>query len=270
MAEGHRVAARSVLDGHRSRWQPRRKERRSNRNEDNGCYTGQVYAHRTRSRAPVHRRSATHPIGRPSCTATPLPAEGWLPVGPVPAVVSRAQFDEVQAKLATNRTFARRNNTAHHYLLRALVSCGCCGLACRGRANGRHLYYVCHGKQRATYSRCTTRCPARHAPAGLLDEAVGQDLCTLLAAPEPLAEAVARAHGGAWLPQELLARRETLRRGQAHLRQQIERLTDAYLRAVIALDEYERRRRDLEQRVQALAGQGGSAPKSIETPGEGS
>ena len=39
------------------------------------------------------------------------------------------------------------------------------------------------------------------------------------------------------------------------MHQQIERLTDAYLRAVIPLDEYERRRRDLEQRVQALAGQ---------------
>ena len=223
----------------------------------NPTYTGQIYAHRTRSRAPTHRRSATHPIGRPSCTATPLPAEGWLPVGPVLAVVSRAQFDAVQAKLATNRAFARRNNTAHCYLLRALVSCGCCGLACTGRANGRYLYYVCHGKQRATYSRCATRCPTRHAPAGQLDEVVWQDLCTLLAAPEPLAEAVARAHGGAWLPQELLARRETLRRGQAHLRQQIERLTDAYLRAVIPLDEYERRRRDLEQRVQALASQEG-------------
>ena len=167
----------------------------------NPTYTGQIYAHRTRSRAPTHRRSATHPIGRPSCTATPLPAEGWLPVGPVLAVVSRAQFDAVQAKLATNRAFARRDNTAHCYLLRALVSCGCCGLACTGRANGRYLYYVCHGKQRATYSRCATRCPTRHAPAGQLDEVVWQDLCTLLAAPEPLAEAVARAHGGAWLPQ---------------------------------------------------------------------
>ncbi len=81
------------------------------------------------------------------------------------------------------------------------------------------------------------------------------DLCALLAEPEPLAAAVARAHGGAWLPQELLARRETLRRAQAHLCQQIERLTDAYLRAVLSLNEYERRRRDLEQRVQALARQ---------------
>jgi len=84
---------------------------------------------------------------------------------------------------------------------------------------------------------------------------VWNDLCALLEEPEPLATAVARAHGGAWLPQELLARRETLRHAQAHLSQQLERFTDAYLRAVIPLDEYERRRRDLEQRVQALAGQ---------------
>ena len=84
---------------------------------------------------------------------------------------------------------------------------------------------------------------------------VWNDLCALLGEPEPLAAAVARAHGGAWLPQELLARRETLRRAQAHLSQQLERLTDAYLRAVFPLDEYERRRRDLEQRMRALAGQ---------------
>jgi hypothetical protein len=79
--------------------------------------------------------------------------------------------------------------------------------------------------------------------------------CALLSEPGPLAVAVARTHGGAWLPQELLARRETLRCGQAHLHQQLERLIDAYLRSVIPLDEYERCRRDLERRVQALAGQ---------------
>ena len=171
-------------------------------------------------------------------------------------MVSQAHFDEVQAKLATNQSFARRNNTAHQYLLRALVSCGQCDLASTARAtNGRYFYYLCSGKNRSIISHRTTCCPARHTPAGQLDELVWDDLCTLLAEPEPLASAVARAHGGAWLPQELLARRETLRRGQAHLGQQLERLTDAYLRAIIPLDEYERRRRDLEQRMQALAGQ---------------
>ncbi|QDD96836.1 recombinase zinc ribbon domain-containing protein [Roseomonas mucosa] len=186
----------------------------------------------------------------------PQPAETWLLVGQVPAVVSQAQFDEVQAKLATNQSFARRNNTAHQYLLRALVNCGHCGLASTARAiNGRNFYYLCNGKGHSTFSHRATCCPARHTPARQLDDLVWSDLWAMLAEPEPLARAVARAHGGAWLPQELLARRETLRQGQASLRQQLERLTDAYLRAVIPLDEYERRRRDIEQRVQALAGQ---------------
>ena len=222
----------------------------------NPTYTGQVYAQRTRYRAPTHRRSATHAIGRPHGTATPLPAAAWLLVGQVPALVSQAPFDEVQAKLANNRSFARRNNTAHQYLLRALVSCGCCGLACTARAvNGRSFYYLCNGKGQSTYWHRAPRCAARYIPAKQLDELVWQDLCALLHEPAPLAAAVARAHGGAWLPQELLARRETLHRGQAHLRQQSERLTDAYLRAIIPLDEYERRRSDLERRIQALAGQ---------------
>jgi site-specific DNA recombinase len=222
----------------------------------NPTYTGQVYAQRTQYRPPTHRRSATHPIGRSHGTAVPQPANTWLPVGQVPAVVSQAHFDEVQAKLATNRSFARRNNTAHQYLLRALVSCGCCGLSCTARAiNGRNFYYLCNGKGHSTFSHRATCCPARHTPADQLDELVWNDLCALLVEPEPLAAAVARAHGGAWLPQELLARRETLRRAQAHLSQQIERLTDAYLRAVLSLDEYERRRRDLEQRMQALVSQ---------------
>ncbi len=68
----------------------------------NPTYTGQIYAQRTRYRAPTHRRSATHPIGRPGCTAEPLPTDGWLPVVQVPAMVNRAHFDEVQAKLAGN------------------------------------------------------------------------------------------------------------------------------------------------------------------------
>lgn len=222
----------------------------------NPTYTGQVHAQRTQYRAATHRRSATHPIGRPHGSAVPQPADTWLLVGQVPAMVSQAHFDEVQAKLATNQSFARRNNTAHQYLLRALVSCGRCGLASTARAtNGRNFYYLCSGKGHSTFSHRATCCPARHTPAGQLDKLVWDDLCALLAEPELLAAAVARAHGEAWMPQELLARRETLRRGQAHLRQQLERLTDAYLRAVIPLDEYERRRRDLEQRVQALAGQ---------------
>jgi len=65
----------------------------------NPTYTGQVYAQRTRYRAPTHRRSATRPIGHPHGTAVPQPADSWILVGQVPAVVSQTHFDEVQAVL---------------------------------------------------------------------------------------------------------------------------------------------------------------------------
>ena len=46
----------------------------------NPSYTGQVFAGRWHSRPPRIRRSATHPIGRPSDSPLPTPAEQWLPV----------------------------------------------------------------------------------------------------------------------------------------------------------------------------------------------
>jgi site-specific DNA recombinase len=222
----------------------------------NPTYTGPVYAQRTRYRPAQIRRSATHPLGRPHGTATPQPADTWLVVGSVPAIVSLAQFEQVQAKLAQNQSFASRNNTAHQYLLRALVSCGHCQLACTARTvHGRHHYYLCNGKNQPVHSHRATPCPSRYIPADQLDTLVWHDLCDVLTHPELIRNELSRAQGGDWLPQELQARRENLRKGRISLQQQIDRLTDAYLHAVIPLDEYERRRQELTQKEQALANQ---------------
>lgn len=222
----------------------------------NPVYTGHVYADRIRFRPPRIRRSATHPIGQPHGTATPMPAETWIHVAEVPAIVSQEQFDLVQRKLATNQSFARRNNTAHQYLLRALVSCGRCQLACTACThNGRYHYYICHGKADPLRSRREDKCPARLIPTEQLDELVWQDLCTVLTHPQLISDALQRLQQGAWMPQEFQMRRENLRKGMASLAQQRDRLTDAYLQAVIPLDEYEHRRRELEQKIQALGEQ---------------
>src|SRR5690349_16139394 len=77
----------------------------------------------------------------------------------------------------------------------------------------------------------------------------------MLTHPETIRLALERAQSGHWLLQELQAHRDTLRHGQASLQRQVERLTEAYLAGVMGLAEYQRRRRDLEQRQQALAGQ---------------
>src|SRR5207245_6083184 len=87
------------------------------------------------------------------------------------------------------------------------------------------------------------------------DEVVWQDVCEALTHPESIAGAFHQAQGGQWLPQALQARRENLRKARVSVEQQLERLTDAYLAKVLELDEYKRRRQELEQRLQSLAGQ---------------
>src|SRR5258706_5232320 len=77
----------------------------------------------------------------------------------------------------------------------------------------------------------------------------------MLTHPDRIANALYRAQGGQWLPQELQARRENLRKARVSLEQQMERLTDAYLANVLQLEEYKRRRQELEQRLSVIAEQ---------------
>jgi site-specific DNA recombinase len=174
-------------------------------------------------------------------------------VATIPAIINQEQFDLAEAKLAQNQSFAKRNNKSHHYLLRALVSCGRCQSACTARhLKSGQSYYVCSAKANPIQSRKEEKCPSRFSPAQQLDDLVWQDLCDVMTHPEGIIQALQRAYGGHWLPQELQARRESLRRGRTQLQQQLDRLTDAYLNGIIPLAEYQRRRYDLEQRVETF------------------
>jgi site-specific DNA recombinase len=222
----------------------------------NPTYTGQVFANRVRTVPARMRGSALRPVGRNGSSQRHTDPVEWIAVACVPALVDQAQFDRVQERLAYNRSMARRNNSVHAYLLRGLVSCGHCRRAC----GGRHLqpgydYYVCPSKTQRRAFVGPERCRARYIPARQLEDLVWRDLCEVLQHPPIVAAAVERAQGGHWLPQDLQARRATLRRGRAALGQQRDRLTEAYLSGVIPLGEYERRRREIEARLAGLGHQ---------------
>src|SRR6266478_9349137 len=117
------------------------------------------------------------------------------------------------------------------------------------------LLHADAGKGHPVISCRDEKCRSRFIPAGQLDELVWKDLCEVLTHPQTIAEALQRAQGGLWLPQELQARRENLRKARVSLSQQTERLTDAYLAAVLPLEEYQRRRLELEHRQQGIAEQ---------------
>jgi site-specific DNA recombinase len=218
----------------------------------NPVYMGTVYIGRMQYRPPTIRRSATHPLGRPKESGRVTPHEDWVAIAQIPALVDQDLFDQVQAKLAHNQTFARRHNTRHFYLLRALVSCGTCLRASSARTIGKYSYYLCSGKGKPMHTGNDVPCAARFTPAQQLDTLVWDDLCAVMTHPESLALALERAHGGHWLPQDLQARRDNYRKALRSLEQQRTRLTDAYLQGIIPLAEFERRRRDLDQRETAL------------------
>jgi site-specific DNA recombinase len=217
----------------------------------NPTYTGTLYANREHVTVARQRRSPLQPVGHRE-SSVPTPPTDWLVVCQVPVIVSQERLEQVQAKLRENASLAGRNNTAHPYLLKSLVSCGLCQGACFGVTRGKHSYYLCHGKWHPIHTHQEERCRARYIPVGQLDDLVWQDLCHLVSEPANLAQALRRAQGGDWLPQEKQAQREQHRKALATLTAQMERLTEAYLAGVFPLQEYRRRRQELEQRLIAL------------------
>ena len=219
----------------------------------NPTYTGRLCVGRRRSRPPRTRRSATRPLGKPARGADFTSPEEWTFLGSIPVLVTEDIFDQVQQKLALNMKQATRNNKSHLYLLRALVSCGACQSACISRTtNGGRSYYACRCLAQPLYSGNDKRCRSRYIPADQLDHIVWSDICQLVSQPDAIVTALQRAHDGHWLPQQLQARREALRKSQATLRQQVERLTEAYLAGVVHLSEYQRRRHELDTRDAGL------------------
>jgi site-specific DNA recombinase len=235
----------------------------------NPTYTGAIYVGRQRWRPARIRRSAPHLIGKPAASRDRDPWEEWTCVTTIPALVSQEDFDRVQAKLALNRQRDSRNNTAHTYLLQALVSCGVCQSACVAHTTHHgDSYYRCRCSFQPFDAHTDQRCQARYSPATQLDHLVWQDLCDLLRQPNSIAYALERAHGGHWLPQDVQARKETLRRAQAGVITQLDRLTEAYLLEVIPLPEYQRRRQELAHKQQALAAQEKQLERQVDRQGE--
>lgn len=218
----------------------------------NPCYTGQVFTNRTQSCPALQRRSALQPVGHSDSTRSRDRSE-WLLVCQIPAIISQEQYEIAQVNLRYQQQTAKRNNKTHDYLLRTLVSCGRCQSSCFSCARGKgYRYYVCNSKTVAKHLAGDVKCASSFVPAQKLEELVWDDLCTTLKNPEIIVQAMERMQDGKWLSQELQARTAHLNQAQKSLQQQLERLTQAYLNNVIQLEEYQRRRSQLESQEQAL------------------
>jgi site-specific DNA recombinase len=217
----------------------------------NSAYIGTTYGNRYQTVPAQLRRSALLPLGAGKSYRA-RSNEEWIPIQ-VPAIVTQEVFDMAQSKLSQNHQRASRNNTRNRYLVRGLISCGACHLTATGLTTATgYRYYVCRGRADKLRAAEGQSCTARFIPADQVEDLVWEDLCAVLVEPEQVVVALERAHGGAWHPQDLQARRDSTEQAMVGIDRQQNRLLEAYLAAVLDVATFGRKRQELDRQRDAL------------------
>ena len=184
-----------------------------------------------------------------------VPRNQWITIG-VPAIVEGALFDTVQEQLEHNRKRDRQRKEGAHYLLQGLVVCQRCGYTYYGmhtnagkgkRRQYSYSYYRCVGcdAQRFGGQRICYNKPVR---IDMLDDAVWQDVCSLLKDPNRISQEYDRR----------LTRRnkhsdlDSVKTLAQKVKRGISRLIDAYQAGFIDRPEFESRILQAKERLSHL------------------
>lgn len=227
---------------------------------NNPTYRGQAAFGRTRvvgllPRLRAQRNGSLTP--RKATSTVRIKEPEWISI-PVPALVSSGLFDAVQEQLKENRAHARQRLRGARFLLQGLTVCQGCGYAFYGsrqhgcRKSGKtyeYAYYRCLGADPWRFGGEQV-CSAQAVRTDLLEMAVWEQVCALLADPGRLQQEYQRRLQAPDTPYQ-----EKLRSVEAtcqKLRQGVARLIDSYAEGVIEKEEFEPRVRRLRERIAAL------------------
>jgi site-specific DNA recombinase len=226
----------------------------------NPAYTGTAAFGKTRQEPlrPRLRAQRGRPLQpRRAVSTVDVPREDWLPI-PVPALVEPAVFAAVQEQLRENQRHARQSRRGALYLLQGLLQCRQCGYAFYGKRQSpsarkgkprAYAYYRCLGTDAYRFGGERV-CQNTQMRTDLVDLAVWQEVCTLLAHPERLAEEYRRRlQPTTHAPRTPLA---TLEEQLGKLRQGVARVIDSYADGLIDKGEFEPRILRLRQRIAHL------------------
>lgn len=146
-----------------------------------------------RPRLRAQRGHALQP--RRAVSTVDVPQDEWVSI-PVPTLVDPEVFAAVQEQLRENQRHARQSQRGALYLLQGFVQCQHCGYAYYGKRlspsarKGKpraYAYYRCLGTDAYRFGG-ERICQNTQVRTDLLDLAVWQEVRTLLAHPERLAE----------------------------------------------------------------------------------
>jgi site-specific DNA recombinase len=199
-----------------------------------------------------------HEQARNGQSSYDVPANEWISIA-VPAIVDEALFDTVATQLEQNRRRSREGKRGARYLLQGIVVCNCCKYAYYGKqislAGGKgkrrsYGYYRCVGTDAYRFGGHRV-CQNKQVRQDLLDQAVWNDVRSLLADPARVERELNRRLDGASddsqheADQKHNAQIDKVRRG-------IARLIDAYGEGLVDKSEFEPRITSAKQRLSQL------------------
>jgi site-specific DNA recombinase len=185
----------------------------------------------------------------------------------VPALVTEEVFAAVAEQLQENRRRSRTGRRGARYLLQGLLVCAHCGYAYYGKPLSKsarkgktrdYAYYRCVGTDAYRFGGQRV-CSNQQCRTDLLDKAVWDDACALLADPERVRREQERRRRGrkgkGGRPSEQVGKlMEKVRCG-------IGRLIDAYGEGLLEKDEFEPRIRAARERLARLESEAEAAAK---------
>jgi len=226
----------------------------------NPSYTGQAVYGRTRvgERRPRLRPARGQPeVPRHAYSTYRTPASEHILIA-VPALIAPDLFAVVAEQLRENQQRLRQRKRGPSYLLQGLVVCSHCGRALYGKPatsvykgqRSRYTYYRCTGLEPYRFGGGERLCHNRQVRTERLEQAVWDDICSLLRDPARLQQEYQRRLLG-----EQSASAQELQHTQSRLgkaQQAVARLVDALAAGLLETHEFEPRIKEARARLKTL------------------
>jgi site-specific DNA recombinase len=218
--------------------------------QGSACFGKTEICARQRMTRPLRKKGG---YSRRSSSSREKERRQWIEIA-VPALVNEKTFALAQERLAENKQLSARN-TRELTLLQGLLVCEQCGYALyrtSTRTTRRQIkYYRCLGSDRYRHLRGPA-CSCRPIRQEYLDDLVWQELLRLLRTPQLIQAELERRRTESLNSSPVQQRQEQVTRELTRLRQQMDKLLDAYQEGLMTLTDLRKRSPEIKKNIGAL------------------
>ncbi|MBM7856180.1 site-specific DNA recombinase [Desulfohalotomaculum tongense] len=208
----------------------------------NPTYTGTLFLNRYNSEGVKTKRATGEKI-----TPKERPKKDWIAI-PVPPLISVAEWERIQEKLAANKK-GRRGQKVHFYLLSKVLYCGKCGNSMFGttvqRQKRTYRYYACTYSRGQEDRKNSNKCNTGYFRADELENLIWNKIKEWLSDPEALVRDVRSKKQKESNERE----KKNLQKHINTLTKEKERIFTAYRRGLLDIDDLEKAIKEIKNKI---------------------